>query len=153
MRTLLCRALGTRMQSVQAKDSAIAQSLTNVLSRAREASLKAGREVSPRLVAVSKTKPVSDLREAYDAGQRCFGENYVQEIVDKSPELPSDVQWHFIGHLQSNKVKTLLEGVPSLACIETVDSQKLANKLDNTLEKLSRDIWKTCEAQYNKNNK
>lgn len=142
MRTLLCRALGTRMQSVQAKDSAIAQSLTMVLLRAREASLKAGREVSPRLVAVSKTKPVSDLREAYDAGQRCFGENYVQEIVDKSPELPSDVQWHFIGHLQSNKVKTLLEGVPSLACIETVDSQKLANKLDNTLEKLSRDNLK-----------
>ena len=64
--------------------------------------------MQPRLVAVSKTKPVDMLREAYDAGHRCFGENYVQEIVDKAPALPDDIQWHFIGHLQSNKVKQLL---------------------------------------------
>ena len=56
------------------------------------------------LVAVSKTKPVADLMEAYDAGQRIFGENYVQELVEKHKELPKDIQWHFIGHLQSRKV-------------------------------------------------
>jgi uncharacterized pyridoxal phosphate-containing UPF0001 family protein len=57
------------------------------------------------LVAVSKTKPASMLQEAYDAGQRDFGENYVQELVDKEAALPKDIRWHFIGHLQSNKVK------------------------------------------------
>ena len=57
---------------------------------------------------MSKTKPAELLREAYDAGQRVFGENYVQEMLEKAPELPDDIQWHFIGHLQSNKVKGLL---------------------------------------------
>jgi uncharacterized pyridoxal phosphate-containing UPF0001 family protein len=59
------------------------------------------------LVAVSKTKPVADLMEAYHAGQRVFGENYVQELVEKHEALPKDIQWHFIGHLQSRKVKQL----------------------------------------------
>ena len=62
-----------------------------------------------QLVAVSKTKPVELLRVAYDAGQRHFGENYVQEMVDKVPQLPADVHWHFIGTLQSNKVGALLK--------------------------------------------
>ncbi|HEY8968221.1 MAG TPA: hypothetical protein VIM64_03995, partial [Puia sp.] len=57
------------------------------------------------LVAVSKTKPVEAIRELYGLGQRDFGENYVQELVDKQPQLPDDIRWHFIGHLQSNKVK------------------------------------------------
>lgn len=61
--------------------------------------------IQPRLVAVSKTKPVEALKEAYDAGQRVFGENYVQELVEKAPVLPQDIQWHFIGHLQTNKVR------------------------------------------------
>lgn len=61
-----------------------------------------------RLVAVSKTKGPELVQEAYNAGQRVFGENYVQELVGKAPVLPSDIQWHFIGHLQSNKVKTLI---------------------------------------------
>lgn len=60
--------------------------------------------MQPRLVAVSKTKPAEAVREAYDAGHRVFGENYVQELLDKAPLLPGDVRWHFIGHLQSNKV-------------------------------------------------
>jgi hypothetical protein len=64
--------------------------------------------VQVRLVAVSKTKPVEALREAYEAGQRVFGENYVQEMLDKAPAMPSDVRWHFIGHLQSNKVKAIV---------------------------------------------
>lgn len=109
-----------------------------VLKLATEAAERSGRSNAPRLVAVSKTKPVTDLQEAYNAGQRDFGENYVQEIVDKSPQLPADIHWRFIGHLQSNKVKTLLEGVPSLAAIETIDTVKLANKLNSAIENIGR---------------
>lgn len=83
-----------------------------------------------QLVAVSKTKSPQCLQSLYDAGQKIFGENYVQEIVQKAPVLPQDIVWHFIGHLQSNKVKELLEGVPQLAVVETVDSEKLARKLN-----------------------
>lgn len=92
----------------------------------------------PRLVAVGKTKPPELLQEVYDAGQRVFGENYVQELVDKAPVLPSDIQWHFVGHLQSNKVKLLLDSVPNLTVLETVDSAKLASKLNNAVESLGR---------------
>ncbi len=81
-------------------------------------------------MAVSKTKPAEIVREAYDAGLRDFGENYVQELIDKAPALPSDAQWRFIGHLQSNKAKALVQAVPNLAAVETVDSEKLASKLD-----------------------
>ncbi len=83
------------------------------------------------LVAVSKTKPVSDLMEAYNAGQRIFGENYVQELVEKQQELPKDIQWHFIGHLQSRKVKliaafvSLIHGVDSLKLLEEINKQAL----------------------------
>eukprot|EP00505_MAST-04D_sp_SCG-Rhode-Island_P002012 Stramenopile-MAST_4_protein_2012 len=84
-----------------------------------------------RLVAVSKIKPLSALMDAYNVGHRHFGENYVQEILDKAPQMPDDVAWHFIGHLQSNKVNNLLKGVPSLFIIETVDTIKLANKINN----------------------
>jgi PLP dependent protein len=59
----------------------------------------------PRLVAVSKTKPAAALQECYDAGQRHFGENYMHEVLEKAPALPKDIKWHFIGHLQSNKVR------------------------------------------------
>ena len=63
------------------------------------------------LVAVSKTKPVSDLMEAYDAGQRIFGENKIQEMVEKYEQMPKDIQWHMIGHVQRNKVKYMAEFV------------------------------------------
>lgn len=79
------------------------------------------------LVAVSKFHPVEALREAYDAGQRCFGESRVQELLQKESELPSDIRWHFIGHLQSNKVRPLI-GKTSL--IESVDSEKLLRLID-----------------------
>lgn len=79
------------------------------------------------LVAVSKFHPVEALREAYDAGQRCFGESRVQELVAKEKELPTDIRWHFIGHLQTNKVKQLI-GKTSL--IESVDSEKLLRLID-----------------------
>ena len=80
-----------------------------------------------KLCAVSKFHPVSAIREAYDAGQRCFGESRVQELLEKIPLLPSDIDWHFIGHLQTNKVKLLI-GKTSL--IESVDSEKLLSLID-----------------------
>ncbi len=85
------------------------------------------------LVAVSKTKPVADLMEAYNAGQRVFGENYVQELVEKHEVLPKDIQWHFIGHLQSRKVKliapfvNLIHGVDSLKLLEEINKQAAKN--------------------------
>lgn len=81
------------------------------------------------LVAVSKTKPISDLQEAYDAGQRIFGENKVQEMVEKYDALPKDIQWHMIGHLQRNKVKymahfvNLIHGVDSFKTLEEINKQ------------------------------
>ncbi len=85
------------------------------------------------LVAVSKTKPVADLMEAYNAGQRVFGENYVQELVEKHEVLPKDIQWHYIGHLQSRKVKliapfvNLIHGVDSLKLLEEINKQAAKN--------------------------
>lgn len=79
-----------------------------------------------KLIAVSKTKPVSELLEAYEAGARDFGENYVQELVDKIPQLPSDIRWHMIGHLQRNKVKYI---VGKVALIHSVDSLRLAEEI------------------------
>jgi pyridoxal phosphate enzyme (YggS family) len=81
------------------------------------------------LVAVSKTKPIADLQEAYDAGQRIFGENKVQEMVEKFDALPKDIQWHMIGHLQRNKVKymahfvELIHGVDSLKTLKEINKQ------------------------------
>lgn len=80
-----------------------------------------------RLCAVSKFHPVSAIREAYDAGQRIFGESRVQEILEKIPQLPSDIVWHFIGHLQTNKVKQI---VGKVAMIESVDSERLLSLID-----------------------
>lgn len=85
------------------------------------------------LVAVSKTKPNEMLLEAYNAGQRDFGENYVQELVDKEAQLPKDIRWHFIGHLQSNKVKYiapfvyLIHGVDSFSLLKEINKQALKN--------------------------
>ena len=72
------------------------------------------------LIAVSKTKPVEMLKEAYDAGARVFGENKVQEIVDKYDQMPSDVQWHMIGHLQRNKVKYIIDKVSMVHSVDSV---------------------------------
>ena len=83
------------------------------------------------MVAVSKTKPVELLLEAYEAGQRDFGESYVQELMEKAQPgvMPADTAWRFIGKLQSNKAKALVKGVPSLVAVETLTSAKLADKL------------------------
>ncbi|XP_021687636.2 uncharacterized protein LOC110670021 isoform X2 [Hevea brasiliensis] len=120
-------------------EGAAVTALRSVMFRVRQSAERAGtRPELVRVVAVSKTKPVSLIRQVYDAGHRCFGENYVQEIVDKVPQLPEDIEWHFIGHLQSNKVKTLLAGVPNLAMVEGVDNEKVANILDRVVSSLGR---------------
>lgn len=89
------------------------------------------------LVAVSKTKPAEDIKTLYDIGQRDFGENYVQELVDKQSVLPKDIRWHFIGHLQSNKVKYI---APFVHLIHGVDSLKLLKEIDKQAAKNNRII-------------
>jgi pyridoxal phosphate enzyme (YggS family) len=89
------------------------------------------------LVAVSKTKPAEEILELYKAGQRDFGENYVQELVDKYEQLPKDIRWHFIGHLQSNKVKYV---APYVSLIQGVDSKKLLTEIDKQGRKNNRVI-------------
>jgi len=89
------------------------------------------------LVAVSKTKPATDIQQLYDLGQRDFGENYVQEIVEKQAVLPADIRWHFIGHLQSNKVKYL---APFVYMIHGVDSLKLLTEINRQALKINRII-------------
>ncbi len=89
------------------------------------------------LVAVSKTKPVEDILALYQAGQRDFGENYVQELCEKQPQLPSDIRWHFIGHLQSNKVKYI---APFVHLIHGVDSESLLKEIDKQARKNNRII-------------
>lgn len=89
------------------------------------------------LVAVSKTKPVSDIEEAYAAGQRIFGENKVQEMVEKEAVLPKDIEWHLIGHVQTNKVKYV---APFVSVIHAVDSLKLLSEIDKQAKKNNRII-------------
>lgn len=94
-------------------------------------------EKNVTLVAVSKTKPIEDIEALYQLGQRDFGENYVQELVDKQANLPSDIRWHFIGHLQSNKVKYI---APFVHLIHGVDSLKLLKEIDKQAAKNHRII-------------
>lgn len=100
-------------------------------------SVRASLPPAVELVAVSKTHPVEAIREAYRAGQRVFGENKVQEMCAKQPELPGDVRWHLIGHLQSNKVKYI---VPFVEMIQSVDSAELLVKIDAAAGKVGRRI-------------
>lgn len=99
------------------------------------------------LVAVSKTKPKEDLKEAYDAGQRIFGENKIQEMVDKYDALPKDIQWHMIGHLQSNKVKYMAHFVD---LIHGVDKIKTLKIIDKEAKKNSRTIKCLLQAKIAK---
>uniref|UniRef100_A0A0K8TTC5 Pyridoxal phosphate homeostasis protein n=1 Tax=Tabanus bromius TaxID=304241 RepID=A0A0K8TTC5_TABBR len=119
--------------------------LKNVLQRIEEVCSKKGEGENvkkPLLVAVSKTKPVEMIVDAYSEGQRHFGENYVQELVEKGSnplilEKCPDIKWHFIGHLQSNKINKVLK-VPNLHMVQTVDSEKLANGLDSAWSRLEK---------------
>ena len=89
------------------------------------------------LVAVSKTHPVEKIKWVYDLGQKVFGENKVQELVEKYPLLPNDIQWHLIGHLQTNKVKYIAEFIDT---IQSVDSEKLLSEINKKAEKYNRII-------------
>ena len=90
-----------------------------------------------RLIAVSKTHPVDKIREAYEGGQRVFGENKVQELTEKQPQLPPDTEWHLIGHLQRNKVKYI---APFVSLIHSVDSVKLLEAINKEGQKINRKI-------------
>ncbi|SHL95041.1 YggS family pyridoxal phosphate-dependent enzyme [Mucilaginibacter sp. OK098] len=93
--------------------------------------------INVTLIAVSKTKPAEEVLEAYNTGQRLFGENMVQELVEKYEQLPKDIQWHLIGHLQSNKVKYI---APFISMIQSVDSLKLLQEINKHAEKNKRVI-------------
>ena len=90
-----------------------------------------------KLVAVSKFHPVERLQEAYDAGQRLFGENRAQELASKAPQLPADIEWNFIGHLQKNKVRMI---IPHVAMIQSVDSVELLNLINKEAARVNRHI-------------
>jgi pyridoxal phosphate enzyme (YggS family) len=105
--------------------------------------IKANLPEKVRLIAVSKTKPIERLLEAYKHGQREFGENKVQEMVGKYEELPKDIEWHFIGHLQSNKIKYI---APFVHLIHGVDSFKLFKSIDSEAKKVGRII--PCLLQF-----
>ena len=112
------------------------ENLQEVEERIQEACRRAGRDRSEvTLVAVSKTKPVAILQEAYDLGVRVFGENKVQEIREKYEALPKDIEWHMIGHLQTNKVKYIVDKV---RLIHSVDSLRLAEVIEKEAEKHNR---------------
>lgn len=101
------------------------------------ASVKSSLNRSTTLVAVSKTHPAALVREAYEAGQRDFGENKVQEMCDKQPQLPTDIRWHLIGHLQTNKVKYI---APFVHLIHAVDSLKLLQEINHRAAQNGRTI-------------
>lgn len=116
----------------------IRENLLKVQQTIDRALEKAGRPPqSAGLIAVSKTKPVSMIREAYDAGIRDFGENKVQELCDKYDQLPGDIRWHMIGHLQRNKVKYL---IGKTALIHSVDSLRLAEEISREAAKKQTDV-------------
>ncbi|HLO83298.1 MAG TPA: YggS family pyridoxal phosphate-dependent enzyme [Chitinophagaceae bacterium] len=108
-----------------------------VLTDSYQKILADARQKRATLIAVSKTKPVSDIQALYESGHRDFGENYVQELTEKQPLLPDDIRWHFIGHLQSNKVKYI---APFVYMIHGVESLKLLREINKQGAKCSRKI-------------
>ena len=116
----------------------IKDNMQEVQSRIDTACEKSGRNSKEvTLIAVSKTKPVEMLREAYEAGARDFGENKVQELMDKIPQMPSDIRWHMIGHLQRNKVKYIVDKV---YLIHSVDSVRLAEEISKEAVKKNIEV-------------
>ena len=116
----------------------VAENLEQVRKNIELACKEAGRDPKEvTLISVSKTKPVSMLQEAYDAGSRDFGENKVQEIMDKVPQLPSDIRWHMIGHLQRNKIKYIIDKV---CMIHSIESVRLAEAVSEEAAKHGRVI-------------
>ncbi|KAI0661772.1 hypothetical protein C8Q70DRAFT_910363 [Cubamyces menziesii] len=126
-------AVPTVVRATPERAEELKEALAEIRQRVEAASAKAATpRTSPVLVAVSKYKPASDILACYDDGQRDFGENYVQELVDKAAQLPQDIRWHFIGTLQSNKAK-ILASIPNLYAIQTVSSTKGASALNKAL--------------------
>lgn len=116
----------------------IKEQLEEVRERVNAACLRAGRDPkSVTLIAVSKTKPVQAVQEAYEAGARDFGENKVQEILQKQPALPQDIRWHMIGHLQRNKVHQV---IGKAVLIHAVDSLRLAEQIEQEAAKRNLDV-------------
>lgn len=116
----------------------IKEQLDEVRERVREACLRVGRAPEDvTLIAVSKTKPAQAVQEAYDAGARDFGENKVQEILQKKPVLPQDIRWHMIGHLQRNKVHQV---IGKAVLIHAVDSLRLAEQIESEAAKRDLDV-------------
>ncbi len=116
--------------------SAVGENLNEIRTEIANAARKAGRAPeSVRLLAVSKTFPAEDVKSAYDAGQRMFGENRVQELEVKAPVLPQDIEWHLIGHLQSNKAAKAVEHA---SWIHSVDSVKLLSLIEKAAEKRNK---------------
>jgi len=109
--------------------TSIQKNLTSILAELKPTGVK--------LVAVSKYHPIEALKEAYDVGQRCFGESHVQELEQKHAAMPDDVEWHFIGHLQTNKVKYI---TPYISLIHAVDTLKLLREIDKQAAKVGRVI-------------
>ncbi len=99
--------------------------------------LKAQLPQGVKLVAVSKFHPVERLQEAYEAGQRIFGENRAQELASKAPQLPTDIEWHFIGHLQKNKVRMIM---PWVSTIQSIDSEELLQLVNKEAARIDRHI-------------
>lgn len=131
------RGVARRLSASAAVDG-VAPAMRATRERLDALAVDLGLDKTPRLVAVSKTKPVELLMEAYNTGQRDFGENYAQDLMAKAPALPADVRWRFIGALQSNKAKPLVHGVANLVCVETVDRLKVARALDSAVATSSR---------------
>ncbi|CAH1785085.1 unnamed protein product [Owenia fusiformis] len=134
-------------------ESEVLKSLRNVLSRVSQAMEKRPGNQVTRLVAVSKTKPVPLIQQAYSGGQRHFGENYVQELEEKGHDATlleqcAEIKWHFIGHLQRNKVNKVT-ATPNLYMVETVDSAKLATALNKSWEKLQQENKLNVMVQVN----
>ena len=115
--------------------SSLQDRLSAVQAKVSEAATQAARKIT--LVAVSKTKPDEDVMAAYDAGQRDFGENRVQELAGKAQRLPKDIRWHMIGHIQTNKIKDFL---PFVHLVHGVDRRKVLDVMEKEAAKLSRPI-------------
>ncbi|EGN98746.1 hypothetical protein SERLA73DRAFT_181371, partial [Serpula lacrymans var. lacrymans S7.3] len=114
------------------RSAELAESLAEIRTRVQQAALTSSSHSTPTLLAVSKYKPASDVLACYEHGQRDFGENYVQELVEKAEQLPVDIRWHFIGTLQSNKSK-ILASIPNIYAIQTVTSARAATALNKAL--------------------
>ena len=135
---LLCALADAKLLRMEST-STVAQNIDAIKEKIQNALKDSDKTSYTNLVAVTKRIKKDLIRQAYDHGERHFGENYFQSLKRRSVSLPSDIKWHFIGHLQSNKAKGLAE-IENLHVVETVDSLKLAQKLDNACASLNKTL-------------